>query len=241
MPTAEGNTDSLRESTRRRSSSWTLIQSSTIPLDNPAGRPLVPPRATPLACDRFTGGNAADINGRALDNGFGGIGGLVWSRNVANAFAIAAGALVRGTDPTSARATIPIANGDVEAGFPITAVPAAAGQSLFMDVRLNADASSSASRSAYRLQLTLNNGVPTVQLQRRAGGGTSIGSARQVKIGDIVAIRAVGGKEILLVNNYEVETYTAPTPLADGTHFGFESGTNALFGIDDLYVEQILG
>ncbi|KTS09026.1 hypothetical protein [Microbacterium testaceum] len=220
---------------------WNAFESS-VALDNPASRPLVPPRATPLASDLFTAtdGAATDINGREPDNGFGGASGLAWARNVAASYAIANNTLVRGTDLTSARATLPIANGDVEAGYLITAVPQSDGHSLFLDVRLNVAAGSSSTRNAYRLQLTRINGSVRVQLQRRAGGGVTVTASYPVKIGDRVAIRVVGGTVLLLINNYDMETFIDSTPLSAGAHVGFESGANAVFGVDEFYVEQIL-
>ncbi|MDF2045165.1 hypothetical protein P2P98_03245 [Microbacterium sp. Kw_RZR3] len=219
---------------------WNLLESS-VPLDNPQSRPLVPPRANPIVSDLFTGGDTADINGRTPDNGFGGTSGLAWAANVANSFAIANGTLVRGSALTSGRATLPGANGDVEAGFTITGLPQSDGHSLFLDVRSNLAAGASGTRNAYRLQLTRTAGVHMVQLVRRAGAGTNVGNPKPVKLGDRVAIRAVGGSLLLLVNDYDVESYTDPSPIAAGGHVGFESGSNAVFGAKGFYVEEILG
>ncbi|MDJ1113252.1 hypothetical protein [Microbacterium dauci] len=216
---------------------WTLIDSA-LPLDNPGARPLAPAVVEPLASDLFTGSNAADINGRVLDAGWGGAADLQWVANVANAIAVAGGAMVKGAEAGSGRATIAVANEDVEAGFTILAGPAD-GSSVYLDVRGNLAAGASGTRNGYRLQLTRTGGVLRVQLVRRSGTNTTLGASHAVQLGDRVSIRAIGSTLTLFVNDYDVEEISdAAHP--SGGFVGFEPGTGSTFALTKFFVERVI-
>ncbi|RFA15819.1 hypothetical protein B7R22_05275 [Subtercola boreus] len=206
----------------------------------------VPWLAEQITSDRATGGNAADINGRVLDALYGDDGTVhVWTSNVANAFAIVNGSIVRGSVTTSGQMTTTVSAADQEFGELVTILPAANGNAIYYDIRLNLAAGAAGARNSYRMKLVNLAGVVYIEMYRRTNASTLIGAAATwiVGVGDKIAIRAYGNKIMMLRNNILLETYldVSTDYHPTGGFVGVESGTAANFGFTDIYIEKSLG
>ena len=203
-------------------------------LSIPLVRALAVPAPLPsgvVASDSFSGANTATLAGRTMDLAAGGSA-KSWGESLANAFAINANTVVRGSATASAFLYAAATNANALVRFKFTTIP-----SVSSHIVVRRDTFGTGSTS-YRLAVKSNG---KLQIDKAvAGTVTTItsDSAESIVVGDTVAIKAVGSTISALVNGVEVLTAT-DTTIASGAYVGFSAGGLANFTLDDFYWEAL--
>lgn len=165
------------------------------PLPNTPMTPLPNPV---LTSDTFTGGDRTNITGRVTDCG---LGGLPVSWTSSGGVRVVGGYLAPPATEATGVAYVPAASADVEVAAVVHQMPSSDGQ-LTLIVRA-ANTSSDTSNNGWRMSIGSGGNI---NLARRSGGTTtSVATVPEgtVVVGDRVALRCVGNKITVLVNNIQ--------------------------------------
>jgi lysophospholipase L1-like esterase len=187
---------------------------------------------TRYTSDTFTGANAADVNGRALDVNIGGAA-RTWTLNPAGALGITNNALTVGGTPAAGFLSVPTGSNNLEITVTVTTKPTAA-NGIYLDLRREAAALSGTSTS-YRALLT----DTVVFIQKRVSGTTTnIGTNVLYNNGDKVTLRAIGNRVDLLINGVLADSVN-DTSVPSGGFAGIACTGTGPHVIDDVVINYI--